>query len=48
MSWLKELLGSGARHYTCTSNKGLELTPGSEREHISYDALLPKKIRKRS
>lgn len=42
MSWIEKLLGIGATHYTCTSNRKLEATPGSSREHISYDVLIPK------
>ena len=38
--WLDRL--KGTQHYTCTSNKELESTPGSQRERVSYDALLPR------
>lgn len=41
MKWLDKLVQSGAQHYTCTSNKALEATPGSEREAINYAALAP-------
>ena len=46
MIWIESLIKSGARHYTCTSNKEFEVTPGSKREHISYRALMPQVISK--